>query len=282
MTINKNSHLFFLFIVTILMQGCSLTKWQYESETKEVGKANYSELNTQISSTKSLSDLSINYTGSMRVTAYRFNNYKVFQGPQMQVVSRERKAADPVGALVTTGLTVGMNLLFEPKKTGNQVIGETRNERVVSTYIDKSKGVDTNKREWLTEYVNSIGPVVIDGLSSNPIEINLTKDWYDLTPYLRESPYSGMVSIKLTCIECINANPQQSSNSTMYTKSKVINFDLDSFRSYLKEKTNQEAIPRKKAVDNSGVVTASQQKCLRLGLQTGTEDFDLCVSSQKK
>ena len=265
------------------MQGCSLTKWQYESETKEVGKANYSEVNPHIFTTKSLSDVSLSSSGTMRVAAYKFTNYKILQGPQMQVISRERKAADPVGALITTGLTVGMNVLLEPKKTGNQVIGETRNERIVSTYIDKSKGIDTNKTEWRTEYLNSsIGAVVIDGLYSSPIELNLTKDWYDLTPYLRESPYSGVVSIKLTCIECINANPQQSSNSTMYTKSKVINFDLDSFRSYLKEKTNQEAIPRKKAVDNSGVVTAFQQKCLRLGLQTGTEDFDLCVSSQKK
>ena len=208
------------------MQGCSLTKWQYESETKEVGKANYSELNPQISSTKSLSDLFINNTGSMRVMAYKFNNYKILQGPQMQVISRERKAADPVGALITTGLTVGMNVLLEPKKTGNQVIGETRNERVISSYIDKSKGVDTNKREWLIDNVNtSIGPVVIDGISSNPIELNLTKDWYDLTPFLRESPYSGTLTIKLTCIECINASSQQSSNYSMYTRSKIINFD---------------------------------------------------------
>jgi len=282
MSFNKNLNLLFLTIAVILMQGCSLTKWQYESETKEVGKANYSEVNPQIFTTKSLLDLSLNTSGTMKVTAYKFTNYKIFEGPQMQVISRERKAADPVGALITTGLTVGMNILLEPKKTGNQVIGETRNERVVNTYINKSKGVDTNKTEWRTEYINSlIGPVVIDGLYSNPIELNLTKDWYDLTPYLRQSPYSGIVSIKLTCIECINASSQQSSNSSMYTRSKVVNFDLDSFRSYLKDQEKKEVVPRKNVTDNSGVVTESQKKCIRLGLQAGTEDFDLCVSSQK-
>jgi hypothetical protein len=279
---NKNSYLLSLFVVTIFTQGCSLTKWQYESETKEVGKANYSEINPQISTTKSLSDASINASGSIRFTTYKFTNYKVFQGPQMQVISRERKAPDPVGALVTTGLTVGMNLLLEPKKTGNQVIGETRNERVVRTYIDKSKGVDTSKTEWLSEYINSIGPVVIDGLYANSIEINLTKDWYDLTPFLRESPYSGVVSIKLTCLECVNASPQQSSSHSIYTRSKVINFDLDSFRSYLKDRDKKDVIPKRKTLDDSGAISASQQKCLRLGLKFGTEDFDLCISSQKR
>lgn len=283
MSVKKNSHLFFLFIATILVQGCSLTKWKYESETKEIGRANYSELNPQIFTTKSLLDVSINSSGTMRATAYKFTNYKILQAPQIQVISRERKAPDPVGALITTGLTVGMNILIEPKKTGNQVIGETRNERVVNTYIDKSKGVDTNKTEWRTEYINSsIGPVIIDGLYSKPIELDLTKDWYDLTPYLRESPYSGTVSIKLTCIECINASSQQSSNYSMYTRSKVINFDLDSFRSFLKDQEKKEVIPRKRLAENSDVNSASQQKCLRLGLQAGTEDFDLCVSSQKK
>ena len=199
----------------------------------------------------------------------------------MEYISKETKAPDPIGVILTTGLTVGMNLLLAPKQTGKQAIGESRNERVINTYVDKSRGVDTGSTRWLSEKINAIGPVQIEGINGTPIELNISNSSYDLAPFLLQSPFSGTIKINLICLQCSDATREHLYNPTNYTREKYFMFDLDAFKlaqaSKGYEKTQITKLPKAKPAQQG----PDAEKCKRLGLDPGTDDFNLCLSSQK-
>jgi len=195
-----------VIIICAILSGCALTKWQTAYETKKVGKEKTFDKNKPIQVLKAINSISINDFGVMTISSKSISQFEELEAERENNVSIEKKAPDPVGAVLTTGLTSGVALIFSPIKTTKQAIGETRNERVISTRLDLQNAKKTGEKLWETSYPNtSIGRVLISGLTNSPIELlGTSANEFDLSGVVKE--YQGTeISkyIRVFCKECI-------------------------------------------------------------------------------
>lgn len=268
---------FLLFI----MQGCALKQYETVYETKEVGREKYlkDEGGTKI---QSLSAANISPEGRLTITGFTFSELSEYEGPKMNDITKQTRPADPIGALTNTALTLGLNVLLAPKRTGGQLVGDTMNERVTNSYIDKSRGVPTGTKVWQKDQSNFSTQILVEGILDRPINFNYSGDPVDLSKYFQESLLNGIVPVKVTCQTCEQISRTQTQDFILFQPSKTVEFDLSAFKQNINQKKLQaEKEEQKRAADLKSSANAGQQKCIRMGLTVGTEDYNLCIASQK-
>lgn len=274
------SLLIFVFLVCVL-QGCALKKYETINETKEVGRDKYLTYSGG-QKIQSLSAVNINPDGKLTITGFIFTELAEYEGPKMNDITKQSRPADPIGALTNTALTLGLNILLEPKRTGGQLVGDTVNERVTNSYIDKSRAAPTGAKVWQKNQANFSTQIFVEGILDRAIDFNYSGSPIDLSKYFQESSLNGIISIKVTCQTCRQISRVQSQDFILYQPSKTVEFDLGAFKQKIKQqKLFAEKEEQKRVADQKNIVTAAQQKCLRLGMMAGTEDYNLCIASQK-
>ena len=270
-----NKTVFSTLIILFLLSGCAAPQYKTTYETKKVGTDKYSETTNLVSSLRSIS---LFPSGILTFDTYQTGYEVEYEGPKMQEISKVRRPADPLGAIVNTAATVGLNLLLAPKQTGSQAIGDTRSEYVTRTFIDKTKATATGKAGWNTKSVIFTGNILIYGIKNEPIDLYVTKNNVDISSYLMESSYASPLKIKVVCKDCEDLKREQNSNFSFFTREKEINFDLNGFnvlQREIKERNSQIDAQRKpKSTSNSAT-----QRCLGIGLREGSQDFIKCIKT---
>ena len=262
-------------IFLLLLHGCAAPQYKTTYQTREVGLDKYSVSSSEI---KSIRSVGISQGGILSIDAFLTRYQIEYEGPKMEQITKVRRPADPVGALVNTAATVGLNLLFAPEKTGSQAIGDTQSEYVSNTYIDKSRARTTGKANWETVATIFTGSVLIYGVKNQPIEIYLNNNNIDISSHLEGSSYGSPLKIKVVCKFCEDLKAQQNSNFSLFTRQKEIDFDLNAFNLLQKESRARnsqiEAQRESKSTSNSAT-----QRCLSIGLRDGSEDFIKCIKT---
>jgi hypothetical protein len=270
-----NKKIFSSLTILFLLNGCAAPQYKTTYETKKVGTDKYIETTNIVSSLRTVSMFS---SGVLTFDSYQTGYEIEYEGPKMQETLKERRPADPLGAMVNTAATIGLNLLLAPKQTGSQAIGDTRSEYVTRTFIDKTKATATGKAGWNTKSVIFTGSILIYGIKNQPIDLYITKNNVDISSYLKESSYASPLKIKVVCKYCEDLKQEQNSNFSSFTREKDIVFDLNSFNALqeeIKEKNAQiDAQIKAKSTSNSAT-----QRCLSIGLREGSQDFIKCIKT---
>ena len=83
----------YVVLLTILLwlQGCTLTKWKYDTETREVGKKQYFEVDQSVPSTKSLTDITVESNGMLKLTAIKFEKIKYLRGLKWSISLKRQR-----------------------------------------------------------------------------------------------------------------------------------------------------------------------------------------------
>jgi len=265
----------------LVLQGCALKPYQTVNETKEVGKAKYL-MDEGGQKTLSLSAANIDLDGKLTLTGFTFSELTQYEGPQMEQITKESRPPDPIGALTNTALTFGLNVLLEPRRTGGQLVGDTRNERVTNSYIDKTRGVQTGVKVWQKQQTNLSTQLLVEGILDRAISLNYSGGPIDLSRYFQESPYDKLIQVKVTCQTCGEITRVQAQDFGSYGSTKIVEFDLGAYKQKIKPpKIQVEKEEQKRFGDQKSAMPAGQQKCLRMGLAIGTDDYKLCIASQK-
>jgi len=274
----------FLYLAVLLtLFGCATKPYQTTYSTEEVGKERYFEAVTPKNQTLSLQSPVISNEGLLKLNVVSITKQGEFEAPKMNRISKDRRPADPLGALGTTIFSAGLALLFAPVKTGSQLIGDTRSETVTSSYLDKSRATATGNSRWWIEPTRYSGQVSIEGIQESPLILQASGGEVDLSEHFKRYRLGNNLNIKISCWECQDAIPQQSNNYTYLTKVKTISYDLTSFRGVQEEKRIL-AIKdeQKKLGEKKAFTSTAQQKCARLGLTPGSSDYQLCIATQNK
>jgi len=256
---------------------------QYETiyETKEVGREKYLT-NDGGQKIQSLSAANINPDGRLTITGFTFTELSEYEGPKMNDITKQSRPADPIGALTNTALTLGLNVLLAPKRTGGQLVGDTINERVTNSYVDKARAAPTGAKVWQKDQSNFISQILVEGILDRALSFNYSGSPIDLSKYFQESSLNGIIPIKVTCQTCGQIARAQTQDFILFQPSKLVEFDLGAFNQKIKQqKLQAEKEEQKRVADLKSSATAGQQKCLRMGLTAGTEDYNLCIASQK-
>lgn len=135
-------------LATAFISGCAFTKWETRTETREKGEITYVSESTAQGKVLAIQSAELSPNGLLEISAHKFVYGSEYQAPLMETVTLSRKDPDPVGALLTTVVSFGAMVLKEGKELGRQTIGETKNERVTGTYIEKSRGKMTGRERW--------------------------------------------------------------------------------------------------------------------------------------
>lgn len=262
-----------LLLAPIFLFGCAAPQYKTTYETRERGTDKYVETSGHVSS---ISSVSIYKSGILTIDSSITSYETEYEGPKMEEVAIVRRPADPVGALVNTAATVGLNLLFEPKKTGSQAIGDTQGVYVNRTYVDKSRAKPTGRNKWNTKPISFTGSILLLGLKDQPIELYVTGGSIDISTYLKESNQSGVVRLKVICKYCQDLRPDQTTFFSSFTREKNIDFNIDEFKAF--QKTIEKNSP--KTPSQSSI--SATQRCLNIGLKEGSQDFIKCVRTLSK
>jgi hypothetical protein len=266
--------LIFLF----LLHGCAAPQYKTTYQTREVGLDKYYASSSEI---KSIRSVSLSSSGILTIDAYLTRYQIEYEGPKMEQVTKVRRPADPVGALVNTAATVGLNLLLAPKQTGSQAVGDTQSEYVSNTYIDKSRARVTGRANWDTQATIFTGSVLIYGIKNQPIEMYLNGNNTDISSHLGGSSFASPLKIKVVCKFCEDLKEQQNSNFSSFTRQKDLDFNLDEFKS-VQIKNNAriaQTDAQRKSISSGNSAT---QRCLSIGFSDGSEDFIKCIKTFTK
>jgi len=265
--------------ILLLLQGCALKPYETVYETKEVGKEKYLT-NEGGQKIQSLSAVNIDPDGRLTLAGFTFTELAEYEGPKMNNITKLSRPADPIGALTNTALSLGLNILLAPKRAGGQLVGDTMNEQVTSSYVDKSKAAPTGAKVWQKDQSNFSAQILVEGILERVISFNYSGSPIDLSKYFQESSFNGMVPIKVICQSCAQITRTQTQDFILYQSSKIVEFDLGAYKQKIKlQKLQAERDDQKRVADQKNSVLAGQQKCLRMGLAVGTEDYNLCIAS---
>jgi len=265
------------FLISLTLIGCAAPPYKTTYQTRENGVDKYYDPKQSIDSILSVN---LSPSGILTLDGYRTSFLIEYEGPKMEQITTVRRPADPVGALVNTAATVGLNLLLAPKKTGSQAIGDTSSEYVSRTYIDKSRSKATGRTKWETKAEKFNGSVVIYGVTDQPLDVYVSNNYLDISNYLRATTQQNPLNITVVCKYCEDLKIGQNSNFALYTRQKVISYDTTILK---KERfTNTRAVKEEpqRAIKPTG--NANVQKCIDLGLKEGSENYIKCVKTLSK
>jgi len=227
------------FIATTLIVsigGCAFPKYETVIREKDTGYEKTYDPKYPLRSYKAINFIKVDAFGVMTVNPKVITEYDELEAPKVEKTAHEKKAPDPVGALLVTGLTLGLNLLVATSDTYKILTGDSKNERVIGTDIDMTRAKKTGVRIFKSTFDKATGPIRIDGLIDGPLTLFGEKDnKYDLSSYIRA--YSGYEVIKpifITCMEC-NENVPDQRGVTNFTR-----FDINIQE--IKNKLNQSNI----------------------------------------
>lgn len=262
-----------LLLVPIFLFGCAAPQYKTTYETRERGTDKYVETSGHVSS---ISSVSVYKSGILTIDSSITSYETEYEGPKMEDVAIVRRPADPVGALVNTAATVGLNLLFEPKKTGSQAIGDTQGVYVNRTYVDKSRAKPTGRNRWNTKPISFTGSILLFGLKDQPIELYVTGGSIDISAHLKESNQSGQVKLKIICKHCQDLRPDQTTFFSSFTREKNIEFNIDEFKAL------QKSIEKSSQIKPKQSNSTASQRCLNIGLREGSDDYIKCLKTLLK
>jgi hypothetical protein len=198
----------------------------------------------------------------------------------MEEITKVRRPADPVGALVNTAATVGLNLLLAPKQTGSQAVGDTSSEYVSRTYIDKSRSKATGRARWETKAETFNGSVLIYGVSDLPIDLYVKNNYLDISNYLKASKLQNPLNISITCKYCNDLTAVQNRNYIEFTREKKISYDTKMLKQ--ERFTNAKAVKEESQRTIKSTINANVRKCIDLGLKEGSENYNKCIKTLSK
>ena len=278
---NRNYIFALLPCLALLLQGCAMKQYQTVNETKEVGREKYlTDYGSQ--KIKSLSGAQISADGKLTLNGFTFTQMTEYEAPKMDQITKQYRPPDPVGALMNTAFTAGLNILLAPKRTGSQLVGDTIDERVTNSYVDKTRGVATGGMVWQKSQSNFSTQITVDGILERTLNFDYSGTAIDLSKYFQESSYENLIQVKVACTSCSDITQIQATDYGHYAPTKVVEFDLGTYKQNIRsQKLLAEKEDQKRISDQKSAAMAGQQKCVRMGLSVGTEDFNLCVSSQK-
>jgi len=272
---------YLIVLLSIFLQGCALKQYETVYEKKEVGREKYltDDGGQKI---QTLSAANITPDGRLFLAGFTFIELTEFEGPKMNDITKQSRPADPIGALTNTALTLGLNVLLAPKRTGGQLVGDTINERVTSSYVDKTRAVPTGAKVWQKNQSNFSTQILVEGILDRVLSFNYSGSPIDLSKYFQESLLNGVVPIKVICQTCAEITRSQAQDFRLYQSSKIVEFDLGAYKQKInQQKLQTEKEEQKRVTDQKSSAIAGQQKCLRMGLAVGTDDYNLCIASQK-
>jgi hypothetical protein len=286
-----------LLFICLLSFGCSTTKWQVVEEEKPGGFLEYYKPEPNSKRIVGFDYAYIDRYGEIFLTPKSYIYSRLYKAPRVNIWQKSVKPADPIGAVMTTGLTVGMNILFEPKKTGNQLIGESCCERFVRSYINYNKEEALESFGW-EPYPSNLDAVaerfIIRGLHSYDVTISFNNGptnrliGKDISDLILASPFNGNLTLEVFCANCnFPANLSKQALFLNVSNSANISINVDDLKASIrslrediqKEKKRQAEIASRK--NQANPINPTNQ-CLNIGLKQGSEDFIKCIKTLTK
>ena len=214
------------------MGGCAFPKYETVMREKDTGYEKTYDPKYPLKSYKAINFVKVDEFGMMTVNPKVITEYDELEAPKVEKTAREKKAPDPVGAILVTGLTLGLNLIVATSDTFKMLTGDSKNERVIGTDIDMTRAKKTGIKVSKSTFDKPAGPIRIDGLIDGPLTLFGEKDnKYDLSSYIKaDTGYEVIKPIFITCMECNDIIPGQTgiTNTIRYDiniqdiKSKIV------------------------------------------------------------
>ena len=209
----RSVYRFFVYVlIAVFCSSCAFPKWEKKIEEKDAGTQKTFNRQLPLKSYKVIHNAVVNDAGIMTFTTKTISLFDELEAPIVRRIEKDKRAADPIGAVLVTGLTFGLNLLFATSETWKILTGDSKNERDMGTAVDVSRGKKTGKQIWAENVGGVSGPVVVQGLLDAPLTIfGANTNQYDLTPFIKA--YQGdeaFIPIFITCLECADDIPERS------------------------------------------------------------------------
>jgi hypothetical protein len=209
--VHSFSRLIVYILIAVFCSSCAFPKWETKIEEKDSGTQKTFNKDLPLKSHKVIHFAGVNDAGIMTVTTKTISLFDEIEAPIVRRVAKEKRAPDPIGAVLVTGLTFGLNLLFATSETWKILTGDSKNERDIGASVDVSRGKKTGKQIWAENVGGQSGPVVVQGLLDAPLTIfGSNSNQYDLTPFIKA--YQGeeaSIPIFITCLECADDIPER-------------------------------------------------------------------------
>ena len=195
----------------VTLGGCAFPKYQTVMREKDTGYEKTYDPKFPLRSYKAINYVKIDEYGVMTVNPKVITEYDELEVPKVEKTAVEKKAPDPVGAILVTGLTLGLNLLVATSDTFKMLTGDSKNERVIGSDIDMTRAKKTGVKISKTTFDKPAGPIRIEGLIDGPLTLFGEKDnKYDLSSYIKvDTGYEVIKPIFITCMECNDIIPGQ-------------------------------------------------------------------------
>ncbi len=195
----------------VTLGGCAFPKYQTVVREKDTGYQKTYDPKLPLKTYKAINYVKVDEFGVMTVNPKVITEYDELEAPKVEKTASEKKSPDPVGTILVTGLTLGLNLLVATSDTFKMLTGDSKNERVIGTDIDMTRAKKTGVKVSKTTFDKPAGPIRIDGLIDGPLTLFGEKDnKYDLSAYIRaDTGYEVIKPIFITCMECNDLIPGQ-------------------------------------------------------------------------
>jgi len=195
----------------LTLGGCAFPKYQTVVREKDTGYQKTYDPKLPLKTYKAINYVKVDEFGVMTVNPKVITEYDELEAPKVEKTASEKKSPDPVGTILVTGLTLGLNLLVATSDTFKMLTGDSKNERVIGTDIDMTRAKKTGVKVSKTTFDKPAGPIRIDGLIDGPLTLFGEKDnKYDLSAYIRaDTGYEVIKPIFITCMECNDFIPGQ-------------------------------------------------------------------------
>ena len=127
----------------LTLGGCAFPKYQTVVREKDTGYQKTYDPKLPLKTYKAINYVKVDEFGVMTVNPKVITEYDELEAPKVEKTASEKKPPDPVGTILVTGLTLGLNLLVATSDTFKMLTGDSKNERVIGTDIDMTRAKNT-------------------------------------------------------------------------------------------------------------------------------------------
>ncbi|MEI7532486.1 MAG: hypothetical protein WCK52_11215 [Betaproteobacteria bacterium] len=202
---------FFILFIIFTLTACAFPQYKTVYSEQDNGYQKTFDKDKPLKSLKAIDFISIDDNGVLTVKPKVLTEYDELEVPVVNRVAKDKKSPDPIGAILATGLTVGLNLLFATGETFKMLTGDSKNERIIDTSLDFKRARKTGVKIWNTTYTAKTGRIKIEGLIEGPLILFSSNNEYKLAQYIKVAGGNeALAPIFVTCLECSPEMPPES------------------------------------------------------------------------
>lgn len=270
------------------------TKVSYETIYEKSSESHSFYIDTPLRHFEGIKNILVK-DGKLHIHFFGKAEVEEYSAPIYRTIHQEHFEARPTGTLIWSAVGLGLPLLLSPSNTVKRAFGCT-DETVKNKYANVTYKNKTGNKQW-TDF-HKTQQLTISGLD-NQIEVTVVPNTLtgvavvDLSDLIAKTNLLDISNLIIDCTTCVVELDKEQTIISLASKKIAINHDFRPYKNAIQvhnqtQVTNTESPSSNKfdETNRSPVATnkiaSHAEKCKRLGLTPGSEDFVLCLKSLGK